>query len=169
MTKYLGEKMWQEFGHNTSAVRFGNILDSNGSVFQIWNKCVEENKPITLHTINGKPMKRFFITQHEAAKFIVEVYFNHTNNFIYFPSMPMIDMSIAALFFEKHKPMRVVDFTNTKENLIEKIYSDDEKKFVCEDNGVYAITNEICNSPAETKMLNYEETKAYLQINHVIT
>lgn len=163
MTKYLGEKMWQEFDHNTSCVRLGNILDSNGSVFQIWKKCIEEGKYITLHTIAGQPMKRFFITQKDAAEFIVNIYFNHKGNYVYFPKMPMIDMGLAAHAFANGRPITIKDFLTSKENLYEKIHNDEE--FITKDEGVYFISEH--GSVLDTKVLNYDETKAYLIKNNV--
>lgn len=52
-----------------SAVRFGNILNSRGSVIHLWRKQIEDGGPIT---ITDKKALRFFMEIPEAVKFVFE-------------------------------------------------------------------------------------------------
>lgn len=54
---------------NCIIVRFGNVLGSRGSVIPIWQKQLDENKPLT---ITDKRMKRFFMTIEEACSLILK-------------------------------------------------------------------------------------------------
>lgn len=56
-SKALGEHMATEYGG--AVVRSGNVIASNGSVLNIWDKAIEELKPIK---VTHKDMVRFFIT-----------------------------------------------------------------------------------------------------------
>ena len=69
-TKLLGERLFiaanNYMGNNItrfSCVRFGNILNSNGSVIKIFKSQLEKGECLT---ITSKEMTRFFITKEEA-------------------------------------------------------------------------------------------------------
>ncbi len=69
-TKLIGERLFiaanNYAGNNQtrfSCVRFGNILNSNGSVLKIFKKQIERGESLS---ITSKKMSRFFITKEEA-------------------------------------------------------------------------------------------------------
>ena len=72
-TKRMTEMILQSYGTNgvtkMAAVRFGNVLGSNGSVIPIFKKQIEEGGPIT---ITDKNIIRYFMTIPEAAQLVLQ-------------------------------------------------------------------------------------------------
>ena len=73
-TKRVCEMIFQKYSEKDSntkfmAVRFGNVLGSNGSVIPIFSKLIEEGKNLT---ITHKDIIRYFMTIPEAAQLVIE-------------------------------------------------------------------------------------------------
>ena len=73
-TKRVCEMIFQKYSEKNSntkfmAVRFGNVLGSNGSVIPIFSKLIEEGKNLTL---THKDIIRYFMTIPEAAQLVIE-------------------------------------------------------------------------------------------------
>ena len=73
-TKRVCEMIFQKYSEKDSntkfmAVRFGNVLGSNGSVIPIFSKLIEEEKNLTL---THKDIIRYFMTIPEAAQLVIE-------------------------------------------------------------------------------------------------
>lgn len=72
-TKRVGELLMMSLNKNSStdfiSVRFGNVLGSKGSVLEVWEKCIEEHKPLP---ITHPDMERYFMTIPEAVNLILK-------------------------------------------------------------------------------------------------
>ena len=73
-TKRMAEMVAQSFNEafpekNFCMVRFGNVLNSSGSVIPLFTKQIQEGGPIT---ITHKDVTRFFMTIPEAANLVME-------------------------------------------------------------------------------------------------
>ena len=72
-TKRMTEMILQANGHNgvtkMAAVRFGNVLGSNGSVIPIFKAQIAEGGPVTL---TSKEIIRYFMTIPEAAQLVLQ-------------------------------------------------------------------------------------------------
>lgn len=68
-TKALGEMMAQEYGG--AFARSGNILNSTGSILNIWEEAIQRKQPIR---ITHPEMHRYFISPSNLAKRIWELY-----------------------------------------------------------------------------------------------
>ena len=73
-TKRVCEMIFQKYSEKDSntkfmAVRFGNVLGSNGSVIPIFSKLIEEGKNLTL---THRDIIRYFMTIPEAAQLVIE-------------------------------------------------------------------------------------------------
>lgn len=73
-TKYLMEKIFQEYSRIESdtqfhLVRFGNVLESTGSVIEMWKNAVENSLPIK---ITNPKMTRFWLSPKQASQYAVD-------------------------------------------------------------------------------------------------
>ena len=67
MTKRIGEIMVKNAGF--VSVRFANVLGSRGSVIPIWQKQIDEGKPLT---ITDPQMERYFMTIPQATGLVLK-------------------------------------------------------------------------------------------------
>ncbi len=72
-TKRMGEMIIQYYAHASnvvfSAVRFGNVLGSNGSVIPVFKRQIMSGGPVT---ITHPEIERFFMTIPEAVRLVIQ-------------------------------------------------------------------------------------------------
>ena len=67
-TKRLGEIMTRNSGKGFVVVRFGNVLGSRGSLMTIWQRQLDQGKPLTI--TDGR-MERYMMTIEEACELVI--------------------------------------------------------------------------------------------------
>ena len=72
-TKMAMEKTWQEYARadfdtQFHLVRYGNVLESTGSVVEFWKKSVERGEPIK---ITDPEMTRFWLSPQQAVDLVI--------------------------------------------------------------------------------------------------
>jgi FlaA1/EpsC-like NDP-sugar epimerase len=102
-TKRMAELAIRELGADESthfaAVRFGNVLGSNGSVIPIFQQQIESGGPVT---VTHPEAERYFMTAHEAAGLILTAASIGDNQEIYLLDMgaPVSIDSLARTMIE---------------------------------------------------------------------
>ncbi len=126
-TKLLGEKLTSWAGIHLvptkfATVRFGNVEESRGNVFEVWNDEVKKNKPLS---ITHPSMERYFFHVNEAVDFILNCLPLINSGEIFVPKMKMY--KISKLANEITKNHKVVGLRKG-EKLKEILLTDEELK-----------------------------------------
>ena len=126
-TKLLGEKLTSWAGIHLvptkfATVRFGNVKESRGNVFEIWNDEVKKNKPLS---ITHPSMERYFFHVNEAVDFILNCLPLINSGEIFVPKMKMYKISkLANKITKNHKIIGL----RKGEKLKEILLTDEELK-----------------------------------------
>jgi UDP-N-acetylglucosamine 4,6-dehydratase len=96
-TKFLMEKTFQEYSRmpvdtEFHLIRYGNVLESTGSVIEVWRKAVENGDQVKL---TDPKMTRFWLSPRQAADYAINALAYETGE-IFIPVMP--SLSIGKLF-----------------------------------------------------------------------
>lgn len=165
-TKRYAEMIIQHFSSLTketaySAVRFGNVLGSNGSVIPLFEKQIEEGGPIT---ITHPEITRFFMTIPEAVSLILQSGVFATNGEIFILDMgkpvKIIDLANKIIRQSGLVPGKdiVINFVGLRagEKLYEEILIDTDKHEKTRNNKIFVEAKTNAN------LLNLEDTISYV-------
>jgi len=135
-TKRFAEMILQHWGSKSetkySAVRFGNVLGSNGSVVPLFKRQIESGGPVT---VTDRNIIRYFMTIPEAVGLILQsaTYANGGEVFILDMGEPVkiIDLAEKMIMLSGRRPYIDIDIKITGlrpgEKLFEELLVDKEK------------------------------------------
>lgn len=162
-TKRFAEMIIQYFADKSkntayAAVRFGNVLGSNGSVVPLFKKQIEEGGPIT---ITDKNIIRYFMTIPEAVSLILQcgLYAKGGEIFILDMGQPVKILNLAERLIRQagFVPYVDIDIVETGLRPGEKLYeellldaehqqkTDNKRIFIEQKDQIYPIDKEIAN------------------------
>lgn len=98
-TKMLSEKIFQEYARldfptQFHLVRFGNVLESNGSVIESWKNAVERGEKIKITDPN---MTRFWLSPSQAVEHVIKA-LECPSGCIYIPKMSALSILKLAIY-----------------------------------------------------------------------
>lgn len=105
-TKQLGERLtsWtglHDFDTKFCSVRFGNIFETRGNVFEVWEEEKKTNQPLS---ITNPMMKRYLFHIDEAVNFILKCITISKGGEIFVPKMKSYPIkSLASKVSKNHK------------------------------------------------------------------
>lgn len=128
-TKRMTEMLLQAYGDNgvtkMVAVRFGNVLGSNGSVIPIFKEQIAEGGPIT---ITDKRIIRYFMTIPEAAQLVLQAGFYADKGEIFVLDMgepvKILDLAEKMIRLSGYKPYEDIDIVEIGLRPGEKMYEE---------------------------------------------
>ena len=137
-------------GTQFSCVRFGNVLNSRGSVIPVFKKQIKEGGPLT---ITDEAMTRFIMHIHEAAKLILNAGSISEGGEIFILKMPSVKVTdLAEAMIEYYAPKygyEVADIDveligkRVGEKLHEELMTPDEILYAEETKDLFIIRKEF--------------------------
>ena len=116
-----------------ATVRFGNVEESRGNVFEIWEDEVQKNKPLS---ITHPSMERYFFHVNEAVNFILSCLPLINNGEIFVPKMKIYKISKLADKITKNQ--KIIGLRKG-EKLKEILLTDEELKRATSNEGMWVI------------------------------
>ena len=139
-TKKLGEILttWaaMHIGSTKFATtRFGNVKETRGNVFEIWNEEMKNNKPLS---ITHPSMERYFLDIDDAVNFILECIPLTNHGEIFIPKMKSYKIKDLANKISKRK--KIIGLRGG-EKMKEILMTEDENKIAEERKNMWIIKN----------------------------
>ncbi len=139
-TKQLGERLVRWAGNHIEdtkfgSVRFGNVIETRGNVFEVWNEEFKQNKPLS---ITDPKMRRYFFHIHEAVDFSLECLTQMKEGEIFVPKMKQ--QSIKELALKISKNHKIIGL-RPGEKIEEILMTDNEKQIATEKSKMWIIKN----------------------------
>lgn len=142
-------------------VRFGNVLNSRGSVVPLWIDQIKNGGPVT---VTDKKMKRFFMSIPEAVELVFYAGSIMLGEEIF--ALKMTEKNIYQLARETIKnnsrgkkiKIKIVG-SREREKLVEKIYTGEEKELMIDIGKFYVI---LPNKAVFDKRKSYYKSYSYL-------
>jgi FlaA1/EpsC-like NDP-sugar epimerase len=137
-TKQLSERLtsWAGIhikGTKCASVRFGNVIETRGNVFEVWNEEVKNDQPLS---ITDPSMKRYFFHIDEAIDFILKCLLLMNFGEIFIPKMQSYKIkNLAMKISKRHKIIGL----RQGEKLQESLISEDERKRAEEGKDIWVI------------------------------
>lgn len=137
-TKQLCEKVTSWAGKHIeetkfASVRFGNVIETRGNVFEVWEEEARSGKPLS---ITDPKMKRYFFHVDEAAEFVLKCIPLANEGEIFVPEMKTFNIKDLALKISKK--YKIIGL-RPGEKLDEILMSDEEKKKAKKIDGMWII------------------------------
>jgi UDP-N-acetylglucosamine 4,6-dehydratase len=125
-TKNLGEKLTSWAGNHLpnskfASVRFGNVIETRGNVFEVWDEEMKKDKPLSL---THPDMKRYFFSVEEAVNFILKSFPIADKGEIFVPKKKSYHIKELA---DKVSPKHKIIGLRPGEKMTEILLTQDEK------------------------------------------
>jgi len=122
-----------------SVVRYGNVLNSRGSVIPYFKSLINQKKDLT---VTDKNMTRFFISIEDAVKFCVDSFKVMRGGEIFIPKIPSMKIYDIAKNLSKSSKIKIIGL-RPGEKLHESLCSTSDSYYTYENKNSYIIIPSI--------------------------
>lgn len=125
-----------------SAVRFGNVLHSRGSVIPMWIDQIKNGGPVT---VTDKKMKRFFMSISDAVNLVFTATSEMRGHEIFVLKMEeknIYDLAKETIAKHSDNPGKIeikIIGVREREKIVERLFTDEEKEYMKETESYYII------------------------------
>jgi len=179
MSKAISERLYIEYANQqrdikVCLVRYGNVLESTGSVIPFFKKLLNEGK--TSLPITDMRMTRFLLTLDRATDLIDWTYSNDTHGMIAIPKVESFSIpEIARALFKWKSIEGDLDIVGIRpgEKLHEEMISDIEWMRTKDGGENYLITDEVISTESKSynsydSLMDNDKVYEFLQKSNVI-
>ena len=147
-TKLLGERLFTAANnfagtHKTrfASVRFGNVLNSNGSVLQIFKRQIEKGLPLT---ITSTGMTRFFLSMSQAVDLCIDASERMVGGEIFVKNMGCCNIMSLARAVSGSAEFDYTEIGNKPgEKLFEELVTESEAPRTAIDGHLYIVLSDM--------------------------
>jgi len=138
ITKQISERLTSWAGAHIkttkfASIRFGNVFETRGNVFEVWKEELKDNKPLSLTDPN---MDRYYFHIDEAVSFILKCLPLIKKGEIFIPKMKSYNVKeLARKLSKKHKIIGL----RQGEKLQEVLLNESEKKKAVERDDMWIV------------------------------
>jgi len=162
-TKLLGERLITAANHHSgshktrfSSVRFGNVLNTNGSVLQIFKKQISSNLPLS---ITSKQMSRFFITMDQSIDLCLYAAKKMLGGEVFVMTMGCCNILDLATAISGDQPLDYKVIGNKSgEKLYEELVTETECERTVFENGIYTIIPDTLSMMPNSIQTQYQNS-----------
>mgnify|MGYP001038425238 FL=1 len=145
LSKMLAELFLKSYFNNktlnTKIIRFGNVINSNGSVIPVFIDNIQNGTPLE---VRGKEVQRYFIYDTVVAKSILNSSIENRNSmYVLEMNTPIKIVDVANYLIQKYQANNTIKITplGEKEKMTEALLNHNESIEATNDANCYRITN----------------------------
>jgi len=175
ITKLLGERLVSSSNKllkaRCSSVRFGNVIGSSGSVYEIFRSQINKKIPLTL---TDEGMTRFIMTAKESASLLLYTSSYARGGEVFISKMPtlkILDLAKAMIsYFNMEKKIKIkIIGSAVQEKLYEELMTVDESKFAVSNKKFFILdpNRKIKKTKNQIKAYRSDEVKNHLDLEKI--
>src|SRR5262249_46315026 len=119
-----------------ACTRYGNVLDSRGSVLSVWRDAVAAGKPLP---VTHPDMTRFVLTVKQAVDVVLHALDTMTGGEVFLPRLRAFRLLALAVAAHPGHPIELVGLRPGGEKLHERLISDEEEGRTYWHDGYYEV------------------------------